>query len=109
MANDGKTAIAIYLSALRNDKPFDIITMDLHIIKGMEGVDTAREILALNSNTKIILASGDPGYPVMQNFADYGFSASVSKPFDFTDFKKAYLNRLKNYHIFFLNSSPSMA
>ncbi|PIE62015.1 MAG: hypothetical protein CSA29_00315 [Desulfobacterales bacterium] len=48
---------------------------------GMGGVDTMEKLLALNPDIEGIVASGYSDDPAMKSYADFGFSAALSKPF----------------------------
>ena len=89
LATEGKMAISLYRSAMETGTPFDVIIMDLNVPMGMGGVEAAQEILQLDTNARIIVASGDPEDPVMRDCEKYGFTTSVSKPFDFTELHNA--------------------
>ncbi len=85
LAAEGETAVSMYHSALDAGTPFDVIIMDLNVPGGMGGIKATEEILCLDRNARLIVASGDPEDPVMKNYPKYGFTASVNKPFDFTE------------------------
>ncbi len=80
-AKDGNEAIRIYKEHFKNNYPIDVIIMDLTIREGMGGKDAVRKILQINPEAKIIVASGYSNDPIMSNYKDYGFEASIAKPF----------------------------
>jgi len=80
-ARDGREAIAIYETAMREGKPFDCMIMDLTIPGGMSGKQALAEILKLNPSAKAIVSSGYDADPVMANYQTYGFTGSIAKPF----------------------------
>ena len=79
--NDGEAAIAAYREAFNGDSPFDICIMDLTIRGGMGGEQAVLEILKIDSQATAIVASGYSSDPIMANYSEYGFKASLSKPF----------------------------
>ena len=85
---DGESAIECYRSAMKLGAPFDLLVMDLNIPDGMGAIEAAQEIFKLDKNAKIIVCSGDSMDPAMHNHAEYGFSASLAKPFEFALFHK---------------------
>ena len=89
LVSDGSEAVARYKEAFDGEAPFDLIIMDLTIPGGMGGTDAVREILSVNPEAKVIVASGYSNDPVMANFRDYGFSAAVAKPFDLNELNRA--------------------
>lgn len=75
---DGREAVEAFKNA---DPPIDLIILDLTIPGGMGGEKTVREILSIDSDAKVIVASGYSNDPIMASYEDYGFSAAVIKPF----------------------------
>ena len=79
-ANEGRTAVRLYESALEKGKPFDAIILDLQMAD-MGGVETMKNLLRINPMVKVVLCSGYFTDPAMVNFTAYGFSAALIKPF----------------------------
>ena len=50
------------------------------MIGGMGGVETAAKLKELDPDSRLIVSSGYSDAPVMSEFADYGFSAVIVKP-----------------------------
>jgi len=75
-ANNGKEAIEIFISSTL--KP-DIILMD-HRMPIKNGIETASEILKLNSHTKIIFISADNS--IKKKAFSIGASSFLEKPFN---------------------------
>ena len=69
IAKDGIETIMMYKQSLEQEKPFDIIIMDLTIPGGMGGKDTVKEILDIDSNAKCIISSGYAKDHIMANYA----------------------------------------
>ncbi|MBC7962002.1 MAG: PAS domain-containing protein, partial [Steroidobacteraceae bacterium] len=78
---DGHEAIAHYKSALQAGTPFAAVIMDLTIPGGMGGKEAARQILAINPEACLIVSSGYSSDPIMANYATYGFSMAIAKPY----------------------------
>jgi PAS domain S-box-containing protein len=79
---DGAEALVTYQEQQAKGCPVDIVIMDLTIPGGMGGQEAAQKLLEINPAAKIIVASGYSNDPVMANCRDYGFSASIAKPFE---------------------------
>ncbi len=87
-AIDGDETIKQYRAGLNTENQFDVVIMDLNIPDGMGGADAIQSLLQVDGNVKAIVSSGDPHDPVMENFEQYGFTASISKPLDFAELHK---------------------
>lgn len=85
---DGQTAIEIYVEKLADGAPFDVVIMDLTIPGGMGGKEAVKEILAKDPKAKVLVSSGYSTDPIMTNFAEYGFSGVINKPFDLNSIKE---------------------
>jgi len=88
LAKDGKEAIDIFREYRSGNKRIDLIIMDLTIPSGMGGKDVIKEILKIDPEAKAIVSSGYSNDPVMTNFREYGFKASIVKPFKMAEFEK---------------------
>lgn len=88
LAKDGREAIGIYSKRIETKHFIDILIMDLTIPDGMSGKKCIAEILRLNPKAKAVVVSGYSNDPVMAHYQDYGFSASIAKPFEFAELDK---------------------
>gem|GEM_PF-5060240 len=80
-APDGQAAIAQYRQARAAGAPFDAVIMDLTVPGGLGGEEAVKDILAMEPRAKVIVSSGYADDPVLANYADYGFSGIVVKPY----------------------------
>ncbi len=80
-AADGDEAIQLYQEAGENNAPIDLVIMDLTIPGGMGGKEAVGKILELDPKARVMISSGYANDPVMANYQEYGFMATVSKPF----------------------------
>jgi len=87
LAADGEEAIRRYREAYTGGVPIDLVIMDLTIPGGMGGKDAVREILAINTQAKVVVASGYSTDPVMASFKDFGFCDAIVKPFQQSELK----------------------
>ncbi|MEA1894327.1 MAG: response regulator [Euryarchaeota archaeon] len=78
-AYNGDEAVEIWS---RMDDPPDIIIMD-HRMPDKDGVETTKEILKINPNTKITFVSADTA--VMNDALNSGVYSFLSKPFAMSD------------------------
>jgi CheY-like chemotaxis protein len=80
-AADGAEAITLFKKAQTSGKPFSAVILDLTIPGAIGGIETVKELLKLNPDTKAIVSSGYAGQPVMEEYKHYGFSGAVAKPY----------------------------
>ncbi len=86
---DGEHAIDHYKEALAEERKFDLVILDLTIPGGMGGKDTIARIIELDPDVKAIAISGYSTDDVMANCTEYGFLASLSKPFSLEELSSA--------------------
>ena len=67
---------------------FDLVILDLTVPGGKGGTDTVKELLKINPSAIVIVSSGYSNDPVMARHQDYGFKASISKPFELRELKE---------------------
>ena len=87
-AQEGQEALELYTEAGRTQQPFDLVILDLTIPGGMGGLETLRNLLARDPQTKAIVSSGYADDPVLANFQDFGFSGVITKPYRIAEFSE---------------------
>jgi CheY-like chemotaxis protein len=85
MAADGDEAVRLYEEARAAGEPFDVVMLDLTIPGGMGGKETLDVLKELDPDVKAIVASGYSNDPVVSEYREFGFKASLTKPFDLED------------------------
>ena len=86
LTKDGQEAIKAFQEALNNHSFFDLVILDLTIPGGIGGKATVQQILKIDPQTKVVVSSGYSTDPVMARFRDYGFCATLAKPFKLEEF-----------------------
>ena len=81
-AKDGKQAIELFKKAKDSGEPYDLVILDMTIPGGMDGKSTIQELIKIDGDIKAIVSSGYSKDPVMSNFQEHGFCASISKPYN---------------------------
>ena len=81
LAQNGDEAVDKFRKATMAQAPFDVVIMDLTVPGGKGGVQAVKDVLEIDPQAKVIVASGYSSDPVMDNFAAFGFCAAIVKPF----------------------------
>ena len=84
VVRDGREALESYKLAMRWDDPdpIDVVILDLTIEDGMDGLETIAALRLIDPGVVAIVSSGYSNSPVVADFAAYGFSAVLLKPFN---------------------------
>jgi PAS domain S-box-containing protein len=79
--SEGTQALKLYRQAAEQNKPFDLVILDLTIPGGIGGKETAQNILALDPEARIVISSGYTEDQLMADHAHYGLAGIVAKPY----------------------------
>ncbi len=93
VVSSGEEAVERYFHAMESGNPFGLVILDLTVKGGMGGVPTLKTIQRRNPSVKAVVISGYSDDPVITNYKEYGFCASLAKPFNLGDFE-AIVNRV---------------
>ncbi|MDP1586955.1 MAG: ATP-binding protein [Prosthecobacter sp.] len=80
--DNGQDAVKIYQSLFRTGTPPDVVLMDLTLRGGMNGTETAAEILHLDPEARIVCTSGSVTQEVQMIFLERGFVGVLPKPYE---------------------------
>ncbi|MHB1081380.1 MAG: hybrid sensor histidine kinase/response regulator [Prosthecobacter sp.] len=80
--DNGQDAVRIYSSLFRTGTPPDVVLMDLTLRGGMNGTETAAEILHLDPEARIVCTSGSVTEEVQMIFLERGFVGVLPKPYE---------------------------
>ncbi len=94
--NDGEAAVDFYGGEMRAKRQCSGMIFDLTVAGGMGGIETVKKIRNLNKEIPIFVASGYTDDAVMKNPADYGFTASISKPFTLAELSEMLNKNMKH-------------
>ena len=93
-ANDGREAIRLLIEAKKRGEIFNAAFLDLTIPGGMGGRETVTVIRKIYPGMPVFATSGFSEDYTMSNPEDYGFAASIRKPY-----RKNELSELLNRHL----------
>ncbi len=93
--NNGKEVIDWYGNQASGSPPVAMI-FDLTVPGGMGGTQAAAEIRKIHKDIPIFVASGYADDSVMKNPAEYGFTASIPKPFTISDLSEVLNKNVKS-------------
>lgn len=79
--SDGSDAVEFFKDKKKKGRRIVAMIFDLTIPGGMGGEEAAKEIRKLDADIPLFVSSGYSEDPVMSNPTEYGFTASISKPF----------------------------
>ncbi len=93
---DGKETLKRYRKAIIENKPIDLIIMDLTIPGGMGGKETMTRLKKIDPRVKAIVSSGYSNDPIMADFRKYGFVDVLNKPYTVENLSHTVLQHLNN-------------
>ena len=93
---DGEEALAMYLEAMEDGRPYDVVLMDLTIPGGMGGQEAVARLLQLDPGARVLASSGYSNDPILAEFARYGFKGVAPKPYGIEDLADLLEQALRN-------------
>jgi CheY-like chemotaxis protein len=86
---DGAEAVAAYHHAQAAGQPFAAVILDYTIPGGMGGLATLHHLRTIDPQVKALISSGYAANPIMADWAYYGFSGVVAKPYTMAQLQEA--------------------
>ena len=87
-AREGAAAIDLYKNEKAAGVPFDMVILDLSVPDGMGGKEAIALLKAFDPEVNAVVSTGFSNDPVVLDFASYGFSGKLTKPYKINDMKK---------------------
>lgn len=81
-SSNGEEAVAKYAGSKEAGQPFIAVIMDLTMPGNLGGKEATEQILAIDPFARIIVSSGYSTDPAVYDFAKYGFSGVITKPYN---------------------------
>jgi PAS domain S-box-containing protein len=78
---NGEAAIEQFEKARNEQRLFSAVILDLTVVSGMGGIETAKRIKEIDPDIPIFVSSGYADAPVMSEYRSYGFAGVIPKPF----------------------------
>src|SRR5215471_2320267 len=91
---DGTEAVVAYQRAQTAGQPFTVVILDYTIPGGMGGLEALARLQAIDPQVTALISSGYANNPVMADWAYYGFSGVVAKPYTIAQLQEALYNVL---------------
>ena len=79
-AYEGESALRMYQSALSESWKYDAVIMDLTVPGGEGGKESIRNLLRMDPEARVLVASGYANDQIMAKYREYGFSGIIPKP-----------------------------
>jgi PAS domain S-box-containing protein len=86
---DGDQALAAYRKALGTQAPFDAVILDLTVKGGMGGLETLKQLQAIDPEVTVLVTSGYANDPILTEYARHGFRGAIPKPYQSAELKEA--------------------
>ncbi|HPJ33759.1 MAG TPA: ATP-binding protein [Spirochaetota bacterium] len=86
-AATGEEAVRLFKDEYTKDGRLRFAILDLTIRGGSGGLEAFKQMKKIDPDLKGIVSSGYSHDPVMSNFADYGFTAILKKPYNFDELR----------------------
>ena len=87
-AREGAAAIELYKKETAAGVPFDLVILDLSVPDGMGGKEAIGLLKAFDPDVNAVVSTGFSNDPVVLDFASYGFSGKLTKPYKINDLKE---------------------
>jgi CheY-like chemotaxis protein len=81
-ADNGQDALKIYQSLYRSGSTPDVVLMDLTLRGGMDGGETAAQLLKFDPEARIVVTSGSVNSDVQLSYLERGFLGVLPKPYE---------------------------
>jgi CheY-like chemotaxis protein len=85
LAAGGSEAIEIFCQSADEGRPFDVVILDLTVHGGAGGKETVSSLKRIAPDVKAVVSSGYANDTVMTEFAEFGFSGKLAKPYTMED------------------------
>ena len=81
LALDGSEAVALFETRRAEERPFDLVVLDLTVRGGMGGAAALTHLKAIDPGVRAVATSGYSNDPIMADHAAHGFVGRLEKPY----------------------------
>ena len=85
LVESGAKAIEIFCQSADEGRPFDVVILDLTVHSGAGGKETVSRLKRIDPSVKAVVSSGYANDAVMTEYAEFGFSGKLAKPYTMED------------------------
>lgn len=85
LVDSGSKAIEIFCQSADEGRPFDVIILDLTVHSGTGGKEAIASLKRIDPAVKAVVSSGYANDAVMTDYAEFGFSGKLAKPYTMED------------------------
>jgi len=78
---DGAESVMLYKEAKALQRPFDVVILDLTVTFGMGAKKTIKQLIEIDPDVKGIVSTGYIFDDVVNDYKEYGFCGTLTKPF----------------------------
>jgi PAS domain S-box-containing protein len=96
LAKNGREVLEMYQQAMNRGEKYDMVIIDLTIPGEMGGKETARDLLRLDPEVKMVVSSGYSNDPVMAQYQEWGFQGVIAKPYGIKELSEVISSILNN-------------
>lgn len=96
---DGPEVVAAYQHARTAGQPFAAVILDHTIPGGMGGLETMPHLRAIDPQVTALISSGYANNAVMADWAGYGFSGVLAKPYTIKQLQETLYNVLRRDNV----------
>jgi signal transduction histidine kinase/ActR/RegA family two-component response regulator len=95
IAENGENALSLFDLSIKRQERYAAVIADLTVPGAMGGKVLGEKLLQRDPRLKVIIASGYSQDPILVNFRDYGFCASIRKPYTVDELKLVLAEAMK--------------
>jgi signal transduction histidine kinase/ActR/RegA family two-component response regulator len=88
-APHGEAALTLFQKAMKSERPFAIVILDLTIKGGMGGRETLQALRRIDPRVRAYVSSGYDSDPVITDYQSFGFSGVIPKPYTLAELEEA--------------------